>query len=73
MSVCLQNRVVVTLTSDASGTWGCGAFNSEGEWFQLEWPDKWRDIDIIVKELLHIVVALALGRGVDRQGSEMSM
>ena len=60
MSVGSQNQVVATLTSDASGTWGCGAFNSEGEWFQLEWPEEWRDIDITIKELLPIVIALAL-------------
>ena len=60
MSVGSQNRGVATLTSDASGTWDCGAFNSEGEWFQLEWPEEWRDIDITIKELLPIVVALAL-------------
>ena len=28
----------VTLTSDTSGSWGCGAFLSNGEWFQVQWP-----------------------------------
>ena len=29
------------LTSDASGSWGCGAFTSAGEWFQLKLPETW--------------------------------
>ena len=32
MSVGLQNQVVATLTSDASGTWGCGARGSGSNW-----------------------------------------
>lgn len=27
------------LTSDASGSWGCGAFSSMGEWFRFQWPN----------------------------------
>ncbi len=49
-----------TLTSDASGNWGCGAFTSGGGWFQLKWPDSWRDTNIMVKELLPTVLALVL-------------
>ena len=30
-----------TITSDASGSWGCGAFGSNGSWFQLQWPSSW--------------------------------
>ncbi len=26
----------VIVTSDASGSWGCGAFVSSGEWFQFQ-------------------------------------
>ena len=48
------------LTSDASGSWGCGAFSSAGDWFQLPWPRSWDPIHITVKELLPIVVACAL-------------
>ncbi len=49
-----------TFTSDASGTWGCGAFISTGEWFQLRWPQIWKGVHITVKELLPIVVACAI-------------
>lgn len=48
------------LTSDASGSWGCGAFTSTGCWFQLKFPDSWDDVHITVKELLPIVLAAAL-------------
>ena len=49
-----------TLTSDTSGSWGCGAYSSEGEWFQLKWPEAWSEVHITVKELLPIVIAVAL-------------
>ena len=49
--------------SDASGTWGCGAFSSQGEWFQLEWPDSWRELHITIQELLPIVLSVALWGG----------
>ena len=49
-----------TITSDASGQWGCGAFSSDGEWFQLEWPDSWIGVHITIKELLPMVVAMAM-------------
>ena len=49
-----------TLTSDASGRWGCGAFSSSGTWFQFRWPPAWDAVNITVKELLPIVVACAV-------------
>jgi len=52
--------VAGTVTSDASGNWGCGAFTAGGEWFQLEWPDAWREVNITVKELLPVVLAMAI-------------
>ncbi len=48
------------LTSDASGSWGCGAFTSTGQWFQLRFPECWSDVHITVKELLPIVLAAAV-------------
>ena len=30
-------RVLLQITSDASGSWGCGAF-CDAHWFQLPWP-----------------------------------
>ena len=52
----------VMITSDASGMWGCGAFTSMGEWFQLELPETWSDIHITVKELLPIVLGVSQSR-----------
>ena len=54
------HRFSVTVTSDASGSWGCGAFNCQGGWFQLQWPESWSSIHITVKELLPIVMSVAV-------------
>lgn len=53
-------RYVGTITSDASGSWGCGAFETSGEWFQLKLPESWSTVHITVKELLPIVIGIAL-------------
>ena len=49
------------LWTDASGTWGCGAF-WEGRWFQVGWQQfpAFAASSIAVKELLPIVLAGAL-------------
>ena len=52
-------EMLYKLTTDASGHWGCGAFNEE-RWFQLQWPDSLEDSHISVKELIPIVVATAV-------------
>ena len=49
-----------TLTLDASGSWGCGAFTTGGHWFQFQWPVVWEAVHITAKELLPIVVACAV-------------
>ena len=49
-----------SLTSDASGTWGCGAFLYSGKLFQCEWRGAWQDVHITAKELLPIVLACAM-------------
>ena len=49
----------VTLTSDASGGWGCGAYCG-ADWFQLQWAGPTADFHITIKELIPIVVAAAL-------------
>ena len=49
----------VTLTSDASASWGCGAFASS-EWFQLKWAGYIASSHIRVKEMVHIVIAVAI-------------
>ena len=46
--------------SDAAGTFGCGAFTSTHQWFQITWPDDWQSIHITAKELLPIVVAATI-------------
>ena len=50
------------ITSDASGSWGCGAFNSlvEAAWFQLRWPESWSSVHITAKELVPIIIAVAV-------------
>eukprot|EP00731_Ephydatia_muelleri_P026363 Em0018g463a len=50
----------VMLTSDASGSWGCGAFCSTGEWFQFQWPPEWSRVNITAKELFPLVVGCAI-------------
>ena len=49
----------VILTSDASGSWGCGAFSGV-EWFQCLWNGRWTEVHITVKELIPIVIAGAI-------------
>ena len=49
-----------TIVSDASGNWGCGAYCSQGEWFQFQWPESWTPIHITIKELLPIIMSCAL-------------
>ena len=56
MSSLARQQPQLTLTSDASGSWGSGAFTSNGQWFQLEWPSDWEGIHITAKELLPIAV-----------------
>ena len=49
----------VIVTSDASGSWGCGAY-SLSSWFQYQWHPDISDQHITVKELLPIVIAAAI-------------
>ena len=49
-----------TITPDASGSWGCGTYLSTGLWLQLKWPRSWADHHITVKEMLPIVLAIAI-------------
>lgn len=44
------------VTSDASGSWGCGAFHDQ-YWFQLEWPPSMSQCHISVKEMAPVVIA----------------
>ena len=47
------------ITSDASGSWGCGALHYN-QWLQLAWPPEWLGVPIAPKELVPIVLAVAL-------------
>ena len=50
----------ITVTTDASGSWGCGAFWLEAhQWIQCSWQGAWREVPIHTKELLPIVLAVA--------------
>ena len=55
---CISPQPIIT--SDASGNWGCGAFNLDLDWFQLQWPNSWSTLHITVKELAPIVIACAV-------------
>ena len=57
----------VELTSDASGSWSCGACTSHGQWFQLQLLESWSDVHITIKELLPIILRVAV-RGNRWQG-----
>ena len=48
------------IVSDASGSFGCGAFSIPHGWIQLQWPIHWREIGITANELVPIVIAAAV-------------
>ncbi len=52
----IQMAHSITVTSDASGTWECGAHMGK-EWFMLQWSEAFRELHITVKELAPIVLA----------------
>ena len=58
-----EQKPEVTLTSDASGSWGCGAYWGT-KWFQLAWSSasgsSSQDTNIATKELVPIVIAPAM-------------
>ena len=45
------------VTTDASGTWGCGAVTDTGQWFQVQWPESWAGVCIAAKEMVPVVVS----------------
>ena len=49
----------LTITSDASGSWGCGAWFGS-KWFQLKWEDQVAPKNIAVKELIPVLIAAAI-------------
>ena len=69
MSAVVRCGFVAAVTSDVSGSWGCGAFTSTGEWIQLNWPDHWHERHITVKELLPVVLSIAIWGYMWRSGA----
>ena len=61
ISALCRQPVDAWLTSDASGSWGCGAYFRRC-WFNVSWIacPLWEDVPIAVKELLPIVISCAL-------------
>ena len=45
-----------SIQTDASGTWGCGAY-FQGHWLQWKWPAQWVPVNIMAKELAPIVLS----------------
>ncbi len=46
--------------TDASGSWGCGAVTDQ-LWFHCPWSPSWEGVNIATKELVPIVLAVAVG------------
>ena len=69
MSVVRKANPDCVLTSDASGSWGCGAFVGP-KWFQVKWSGPVTGCHITVKELAPIVIAAAVW-GPDWRGSSI--
>ena len=59
-SLILPEEPSTTIYTDASGSWGCGALLSNGQWFQLQWPTSWEAVHIAAKEMVPIAVAVAV-------------
>lgn len=55
----LKQAPTVIVISDASGSWGCGAY-WETEWFQWQWPSSLRDFSIQIKEYIPLIIASVL-------------
>ena len=49
----------ISVTSDASGTWGYGAYEGD-KWLQFEWPTTMEASHISVREMIPVVMAAAL-------------
>ena len=52
----------ITLTSDASGSWGCGAFY-DSRWFHFQWNSRLTHLPIATKEMIPIVISAAIFGG----------
>ena len=50
------NSATYIVTSDASGSWGCGAW-FENDWFSMPWGQNHDTLHITVKEMVPIIIA----------------
>ena len=50
------------ITSDASGSWGCGAWHNHS-WFQVQWDSRAQALSIAEKELIPIILTLTAWGG----------
>lgn len=62
MSSCAQPTAMVELVSDASGSWGCGAFWGS-RWLQVQWDESAVRLPIAAKELFPIILGAAIWGG----------
>ena len=46
--------------SEASGSFGCGAVSLTLGYVQLQWSEDWEEMDILVKELVPVVLTVAM-------------
>ena len=49
----------ITVTSDASGSWGCDVF-WKSKWFHFSWHSSLHGLSITIKQLFPVVVAAAI-------------
>ena len=56
------SQPLISLETDASGSWGCGA-RWGPRWLQWRWEESAQRWAIVSKELLHILFAVALWGG----------
>ena len=42
------------------GLWCCGAVTNTGQWFQVQWPESWSEINIAIKEMVPVVISVAI-------------
>ena len=48
------------VTSDASGSWGCRALTDQGQWFQVQWPASWAEVNNSAKEMVPVAISMAI-------------
>ena len=52
-------KPAIEFYSDASGSWGCGA-TWQDRWIQAKWDGQWPGVHITSKELLPVILAVAI-------------